>query len=73
MSNTALRELVKGNSSGGIQITDLTATLEPDTPTMHLTTEFGCGFFWPFSNEDYLNMQDGHTHGWETASLAYSR
>ncbi|MFK8021505.1 MAG: cyclase family protein [Pseudomonadales bacterium] len=52
MSNTALLELVKGISNGGIQIIDLTATLEPSTPTLQLPTEFGWGVSWPFHIEE---------------------
>lgn len=58
MSNTALLELVKGISTGGIKIVDLTATLEPNTPTLQLPTELGWGVSWPFSIEEISRYND---------------
>lgn len=52
MSDTALLDLVKGIANGGIKIIDLTATLEPNTPTLQLPTEFGWGVSWPFHIEE---------------------
>ncbi len=52
MSNTALLDLVKGIANGGIKVIDLTATLEPSTPTLQLPTEFGWGVSWPFHIEE---------------------
>ncbi len=52
MSDTALLDLVKGIANGGIKVIDLTATLEPNTPTLQLPTEFGWGVSWPFHIEE---------------------
>lgn len=52
MSDTALLDLVQGIANGGIKVIDLTATLEPSTPTLQLPTEFGWGVSWPFHIEE---------------------
>lgn len=51
MSNATLEAFALDLLSGKIRIVDLTATLEPDTPTLQLPTEFGWGASWPFSIE----------------------
>jgi kynurenine formamidase len=58
MSNTTLQELALELVSGNIRIVDLTATLEPSTPTLQLPEEFGWGVSWPFSIENISRYND---------------
>ena len=51
MTDKALADFALGLATGSIKIVDLTATLEPSTPTLQLPTEFGWGASWPFSLE----------------------
>jgi len=52
MSNSSLINLVQDLASGKVTIVDLTATLEPASPTLKLPEEFGWGKSWPFSIEE---------------------
>jgi kynurenine formamidase len=51
MATSILGEFAIALANGSIRVVDLTATLEPDTPTLPLPTEFGWGQSWPFSIE----------------------
>ena len=52
MSNSSLINLMQDLAFGKVQIIDLTATLEPASPTLKLPEEFGWGKSWPFSMEE---------------------
>ncbi|MEQ8514248.1 MAG: cyclase family protein [Chromatocurvus sp.] len=51
MATSILGEFAIALANGSIKVVDLTSTLEPDTPTLPLPTEFGWGQSWPFSME----------------------
>jgi kynurenine formamidase len=51
MAGSSLETLAADLVSGAIRIIDLTVTLDPNTPTLQLPTEFGWGESWPFSKE----------------------
>ena len=63
MSRSSLTDLVQDLASGVIKIIDLTATLEPSTPTLKLPTEFGWGVSWPFSIEE-ISRYDERGPAW---------
>ena len=63
MSRSSLTDLVQDLASGAIKIIDLTATLEPSTPTLKLPTEFGWGVSWPFSIEE-ISRYDERGPAW---------
>ena len=49
MASSSLEAFAADLISGAIRIVDLTATLDPQTPTLQLPKEFGWGESWPFS------------------------
>ena len=63
MSSSSLIDLVQDLASGAIKIIDLTATLEPSTPTLKLPTEYGWGVSWPFSIEE-ISRYDERGPAW---------
>jgi len=58
MSESTLADLIQGITAGGIKIIDLTATLEPSTPTLQLPTDMGWGVSWPFHIEEISRYND---------------
>lgn len=59
--NTLLTSLIQGIATGGIQIIDLTRTLDPNTPVLMLPPEFGKS--WPFSIEE-ISRYDERGPAW---------
>ena len=62
MSNTLLN-LVSDLAAGHVKIVDLTATLEPATPTLQLPAEMGWGVSWPFHMEE-ISRYDERGPAW---------
>jgi kynurenine formamidase len=58
MSANTLLNLAAELASGDIKIVDLTATLEPSTPTLQLPAEMGWGVSWPFHIEEISRYDD---------------
>ena len=61
MTDTLLN-LTRDLVSGAIRVVDLTATLEPSTPTLQLPPEMGWGVSWPFSMEEISRYDDRGPH-----------
>lgn len=58
MATSILGEFAIALANGSVKVVDLTSTLEPDTPTLPLPTEFGWGQSWPFSMETISRYDD---------------
>lgn len=58
MATSILGEFAIALANDSIKVVDLTSTLQPDTPTLPLPTEFGWGQSWPFSMETISRYDD---------------
>jgi len=61
--STTLMSLAQELATGSIKIVDLTATLEPSTPTLQLPPEMNWGVSWPFEIEE-ISRYDNRGPAW---------